>query len=99
MIGHVLRQDRESDCNIAMTWTSGGRKKRGRPKTTWRRMVEQERGNIEWRSWDEAQVKAADRNEWKNPGWPYVALRHKEDMMMMMVMILYVSGVGKDVHH
>ena len=35
MIGHVLRQDQENDCNITMI---GPRrtKKRGRPKTTWK---------------------------------------------------------------
>ena len=66
MIGHVLRQDRESNCSIAMTWAPEGQRKRGRPKTTWRRTVEQERNKMGWRSWDEARIKAADRKEWKN---------------------------------
>ena len=41
MIGHILRQNRESDGNVAMTWAPEG--KRGRPRTTWRRTVEKER--------------------------------------------------------
>ena len=42
-IGHVLRKDRTDDCAVALGWTPEGRRKRGRPKTTWRRMVELER--------------------------------------------------------
>ena len=43
MIGHILRQDQNNDCNTAMTWAPEGRRRRGRPKTTWRRTVEKER--------------------------------------------------------
>ena len=42
-IGHVLRKDRSSDCAVSLGWTPEGRRKHGRPKTTWRRMVEGER--------------------------------------------------------
>lgn len=34
---HILRKDYNNDCNIS--WTPKGRKKRGRPKTTWRKTV------------------------------------------------------------
>ena len=43
MIGHVLRQDRNSNTNIALTWKPEGRRRRGRPKMTWQRTVERER--------------------------------------------------------
>ena len=45
MIGHVLRQNRNSHTNIALSWTPEGKRKRGRPKTTWRRTVERERNS------------------------------------------------------
>ena len=44
IIGHILRQDRRNDCNTAMTWTPEGKRKKGRPKMTWRRTEERERG-------------------------------------------------------
>ena len=43
MIGHILKQDQNSDCNIAMTWVTEGKIRKGRPKITWRRLVEKER--------------------------------------------------------
>ena len=43
MIGHILIQDQNNDCNTAMTWAPEGNKRRGRPKTNWRRTVEKER--------------------------------------------------------
>ena len=42
-IGHVLRKEPTNDCAVALGWTPEGRRKSGRPKTTWRRMVEVER--------------------------------------------------------
>ena len=41
------------------------KRKRGRPKTTWRRTVEKERAEAGWRSWDEARVAAANRKKWR----------------------------------
>jgi len=43
MIGHILIQDKNSDCNTAMPWAPEGNRRRGRPKTTWRHTVEKER--------------------------------------------------------
>ena len=40
MIGYILRQDQNNDCNIAMTGTPEGKRRRRRSKTTWRRTVE-----------------------------------------------------------
>ena len=39
-IGHVLRKPRNHHCMIALPWHPDGRRKIGRPKTTWRRTVE-----------------------------------------------------------
>ena len=43
MIGHILRQDQNSDCNIVMTWAPEEKRRSARPKTTWRQTVEKER--------------------------------------------------------
>nr|XP_006822761.1 PREDICTED: uncharacterized protein LOC102806375 [Saccoglossus kowalevskii] len=64
-IGHTLREEPTSICNTALTWAPEGKRKRGRPKTTWRRTVEKERNKAEWKSWAEARVAAADRTEWR----------------------------------
>ena len=79
MIGHVLRQERGNDCSIALTWTPEGRRKQGRPKTTWRRTVEKERGEAVWRSWDKVRSEAADREKWKCTVKVLCATRHEED--------------------
>ena len=42
-LGHVLRMPGEHHCVTALTWTTMGKWKVGRPKTTWRRTVEKER--------------------------------------------------------
>ena len=64
-IGHILRQQPDNDCVTALTWTPEGRRKRGRPKTTWRRTVEKERSKAGWQSWSEVRTAAQDRNRWK----------------------------------
>ena len=46
MIGHILKQDQNSDCNIAMTWVTEGKRRKGRPKITWRRLVEKEQNRM-----------------------------------------------------
>ena len=79
MIGHVLRQDRNSNTNIALSWTPEGRKKKGRPKTTWRRTVETKRNDAGWRSWEEAKAAAAYRETWSNSVEVLCARGHKED--------------------
>ena len=40
MEGHILRMDKNSKCETALTWTPEGRRKVGRPMTTWRSTVE-----------------------------------------------------------
>ena len=60
-IGHVLRKGSEDDTKIAMTWTPEGKRKRGRPKKTWRRTAEKERDEMGWQSWRAAKEVAMDR--------------------------------------
>ena len=64
-IGHILRQQPDNDCVTALTWTPEGRRKRGRPKTAWRRTVEKKRSTAGWQSWSEVHTAAQDRNRWK----------------------------------
>ena len=54
LIGHVLRKSVNENTRIALTWTPEGRRKRGRPKETWRRTVERERGEVGFKGWTEA---------------------------------------------
>ena len=64
-IGHVLRRDPSDNCAVALGWTPEGRRNRGRPKTTWRRMVEAERNNAGWSSWTVTRRAATDRGRWR----------------------------------
>ena len=43
IIGHILRKDRNDDCNVAMSWAPEGKRRRGKPKATWRPTVGKER--------------------------------------------------------
>ena len=79
MIGHILRQDHNNDCNIALTWAPEGKRRRGRPKTTWRRTVDKERREAGWKSWAEARTAAADREKWKSSVKALCATRHEVD--------------------
>lgn len=65
-IGHILRKDPADDWAMALGWTPEGRRKRGRLKTTWRRMVEVERNKAVLNSWNTARREASDRNMWKS---------------------------------
>jgi hypothetical protein len=64
-IGHVLRSHPDSHARTALTWTPEGRKKKGRPKDTWRRTVEGERKHLGFRSWNDVAMRAKDRTEWR----------------------------------
>ena len=48
-----------------LTWTQEGKRKRGRPKTTWRHTEEKERSKAGWQSWREVRTAAQDRNRWR----------------------------------
>ena len=63
-IGHVLRQQTTSLSRVALRWTPDGRRKRGRPKETWRRTVEREMKEKGW-TWGRLGRVSADRHQWR----------------------------------
>ena len=65
-IGHVLRKKPDDDQRIALKWTPDGKRKRGRPRETWRRTVERERGKLGFNSWEAAGAAARDRQLWRS---------------------------------
>ena len=60
----VLRMSPERMLKVALRWTPAGKRKRGRPKTTWRKTVETELSEMGL-SWGEAQAIAKDKTSWK----------------------------------
>ena len=62
-----------------------GKRKRGRPKTTWRRTVEKERAEAGWRSWDEARVAAANRKNGEKLLMHYVPSRVRRRQVQVQV--------------
>ena len=64
-IGHMLRKGNDDNQRVALRWTPTGKRKRGRPKETWRRTVERERHALGLSSWDEAAAVAHDRPRWR----------------------------------
>ena len=64
-IGHIIRKDREEHCITALEWGPEGKRRPGRPKTTWRRMVEDERQTAGWESWVTVRALATNRSGWK----------------------------------
>ena len=49
-IGHIMRKEPNNDCRTALTWAPEGRRKRGRPRTTWRRTAEGVREKAGWKN-------------------------------------------------
>ena len=65
LLGHVLRMGNNRAPKVAMRWTpSNGKRKRGRPRMTWRRTVEKDLKEIGL-SWGEAEAAARDRGNWR----------------------------------
>ena len=67
-LGHVMRLDTSIPARTALTWAPEGKRKRGRPKSTWRRTIEKELENAGY-TWGTAKKVAQDRE----------ATRHEED--------------------
>lgn len=63
-IGHTLRKPHDSICRQALEWNPQGNRRRGRPKQTWRRRVDNElvEAGI---TWNEAKTTASNRTRWK----------------------------------
>ena len=63
-ISHIMRKGSNNEFRTALTWTPEGRRKRGRPKTTWKRTAEREREKAGWKNRSEVQIAAVDRAGW-----------------------------------
>jgi hypothetical protein len=63
-IGHTLRKEAGAIEKTVIDWNHQGYRRRGRPKRTWRRTIEDEIRNT-GRSWNEVKRIAGDRNAWK----------------------------------
>ena len=77
--GHTLKGKPASICSTTLTWAPEGKRKRGRPKTTWRRTVEKERNLAGWRSCADARAATVDKSEWRHSVEALCATRHLED--------------------
>ena len=64
-IGHTLRRHNKSITKHALTWNPQGKRKRGRPRATWRRTTEQEM-NAQRLSWQQLERRAQDRRGWRS---------------------------------
>jgi hypothetical protein len=66
LIGHTLRKDLQVMIRRqVLDWTAQGRRKRGRPKKTLRRMVEYETGKL-GNTWKEVGALAQNRIRWRS---------------------------------
>ena len=77
-IGHINRMALNAIPRIAMRWTPAGKRKRGRPKLTWRRSVEKEMKAVGW-SWNQVQHWASDRQYFSSLVSALCATEHEED--------------------
>ena len=59
--GHVLRRDDDSVLRVALDLEVSGKGKRGRPKKTWKKQVEEETEKISLKKED-----ALNRSKWKD---------------------------------
>ena len=63
-IGHTLRKESGSITRKAFEWNSQGKRRKGRPKQTWRRSLNCELRNSGL-TWEQAKTSARDRGSWK----------------------------------
>ena len=76
-LGHVLRMDHYSHPRIALTWVPEARRKRGRPRETWRRTIERELKENGLGTWAAAASAAEDRTAWRQRA--YSPILHLEN--------------------
>jgi len=88
-IGQTLRKEAGAIGKTTLDWNPQGYR-RGRPKRTWRRTIEDEIRDT-GRSWNEVKGIAGDRNDWKLFMDVLCSPRTKKDSMTMMMMN---SGLG-----
>lgn len=76
-LGHVLRMDHYSHPRIALTWVPEGKRKRGRPRETWRRTIERELKENGLGTWAAEASAAEDRTAWRQRA--YSPILHLEN--------------------
>jgi hypothetical protein len=77
-LGHVFRMEESRIPKVALRWTPPGKRKRGRPKTTWRRTVMAELKERDL-TWGQAQHVARDRARWRELTEALCPRRDEED--------------------
>jgi ribonuclease HI len=63
-IGYTLRKDSQAVERQILDWNHQGQCKRGRPKRTWRRVVEEGIGKV-GKTWKEIRALAQNRIRWR----------------------------------
>ena len=70
-IGHTLRRPPTNITRQALRWNPQGKRKRGRPRSTWRRNLEAETTKMGY-TWSQVEKMAQDRGFWRAlVGGPY----------------------------
>ena len=64
-LGHVLRMPPTALPRVALRWTPDGRRKRGRPRETWRKTIEREMKERGW-TWGHLERQALGRCRWRS---------------------------------
>ena len=64
-IGHTLRKQATSTTRQALTWNPQGKRKRGRPRNTWRRDLLADTKLLGF-NWSQLETKAQDRQLWRS---------------------------------
>ena len=63
-IGHTLRKPRDSITRRALTWNPQGKRKRGRPRNSWRRDLNKDMNDMGL-DWNSIERIATDRRRWR----------------------------------
>ena len=74
-IGHVMRREQDNITRTALHWTPEGKRKRGRPRNTWRRTFEAELKTMQ-HTWGTIQKLAQNRQTWRSFVAALRATRH-----------------------
>ena len=77
-IGHTLRKPATNITRLCLAWKPQGVRRRGRPKKSWRRTIQQEYEDLGM-SWDEVKWTAKNRVRWKAAVEALCSGRSEED--------------------
>ena len=77
-LGHVLRRRNEDITREALNWTPNGKRRRGRPLTTWRRTINKDIAQMNL-NWIQIEKLAQERRQWKKFVAALRAYRHNRN--------------------